>query len=85
MLFTPRHARVPARYRRRFIQILQKRAYPNSALDGLKADLIDAGTPLVGPDQSPGVTEEVFPADLVVKCVKAIAWFLLGLGIQLPL
>ncbi|MEF8770214.1 hypothetical protein [Candidatus Accumulibacter contiguus] len=66
-------------------QVPQERLYPDSALDGLEADPINARTASVRPDKPPGMTEDVFPVELVVKRVKAIGWFLLGLGIQLPL
>lgn len=66
-------------------QVLQERFYPNSGFYGLEADPINARTASVGPDKPPGMTEDVFPADLVVERVKAVGWFLLGLGIELPL
>jgi hypothetical protein len=66
-------------------QFPQKRFYPDSAFYGFKADPVNAGTASVGTDKTPGVMEDILPADLVVERVKAVGRFLLGLGIQLPL
>jgi hypothetical protein len=66
-------------------QFPQKSFYPFASLDGLEADPVDAGAASIGPDQSPGVAEDVRPADFVVERVETVGRFLLGLGIELPL
>ena len=66
-------------------QFPQKRIYPLPALYGLKADPINTGTASVGTDNTPSMSEYLRSANLVVERVKTIGWFLLGLGIQLPL
>ncbi|KFB74838.1 MAG: hypothetical protein AW06_004216 [Candidatus Accumulibacter cognatus] len=66
-------------------QVLQERFYPNAGFYGLEADPINTRTASVGPDKPPSMTEDVFPADLVVERVKAVGRFLLGLGVKLPL
>jgi hypothetical protein len=66
-------------------QFPQKARYPFALLEGIEGDPVDAGTPSVGPDQTPGVTEDVFPVGLVVERVETVGRFLLGLGIELPL
>ena len=43
---------------------------------------INAGTAAVGADKLPVMTEYVCPIQLVVERLKAIGWFLPGLGIQ---
>jgi hypothetical protein len=66
-------------------QVPQESFHPFAVLDGLEGDPVDAGTASVGAHQTPGVTEDVRPADLVVERVEAVGRFLLGLGIELPL
>jgi hypothetical protein len=66
-------------------QVPQKRFYPYAVFYGLEIDPINTGTASVRPDKPPSVTEDVFPADLVVERVKAVGRFLLGLGVKLPL
>jgi len=66
-------------------QFPQESFYPFAALDGFEVDPVNAGTASVGPDQTPGVTEDVFPVGLVVERVETVGRFLLGLGIELPL
>lgn len=66
-------------------QIPQESLYPFAPLDGLESRPVNAGTASVGPDQTPGVTEDVFPVGLVVERLETVGRFLLGLGIELPL
>ena len=62
-------------------QFPQKRFYPFAVFYGFEADPVNAGTASVGTDKPPGMTEDVFPDDLVIERIKAVGRFLLGLGI----
>ena len=59
-------------------QFLQKRFYLHSAFYGVKVNPVNpvnARTASVGLNQSPCMMEDIFTADLVVECVKAIGRF----------
>ena len=59
-------------------QFFQERVYPDFTLYGVEVDPVYAGTASVGPNKPPSVTEDVFPADLVVERIKAANRLLLG-------
>ena len=74
--------RFPARYCLNF-PVLPGTGVPrfhDFTLYGVEVDPVYAGTASVGPNKPPSVTEDVFPADLVVERVKAVGRLLLGLG-----
>ena len=80
MFFTPWHAPISGPLLFVTFQFFQERVYPDFTLYAFEVDPVYAGTASVGPNKPLSVTEDVFPADLVVERVKAVGRLLLGLG-----
>ena len=68
-----------------FFQLRQISGFPFFGFDGGKGNAVYPGTAFVGAYKIIGVTEDVFPIDLVIQSVKTEGWFLLGLALELPL